>query len=101
MLISSTIRVLSKKKKKKKFHFYLEQTSAAGFHHTTDTPTITSQRLNQSVTEGGGKAAQNQRTCRQNEGLRGSRRERGRGLVTVPAVWVKKVKHQIMRRVIC
>lgn len=93
------MRVLGKKRV---FQFYLEQTSAAGFHHTTDAPTvITSQRLNQLVTGGGGKAAQNQRTCRQNEGLRGSRRERGRGLVTVPAVWVKEVKHQIMRRVIC
>lgn len=37
-----------------------------------------------------------QRTCRQNEGLRGPRRERGRGLVTVPTVWVKEAKGQIM-----
>lgn len=39
------------------------------------------------------------RTCGQYEGLRGSLGERGRGVVAVPAVWVKKVRGQMRSKV--
>lgn len=40
-----------------------------------------------------------ERTCGQYEGLRGSRRERGRGVIAVQAVWVKKVRGQMRSNV--
>lgn len=39
------------------------------------------------------------RTCGQYEGLGGSRWEGGRGVIAVPAVWVKKVRGQMRSNV--
>lgn len=39
------------------------------------------------------------RTCGQNEGLRGSLGEGGRGVVAVPAVWVKRSEGQMRSKV--
>lgn len=61
--------------------------------HLHDQPLGRIQRVNQWIrSDWKHTCDQCTRTCGQYEGLRGSRREGGRGVVAVPAVWVKKVK---------
>lgn len=94
----------SMKQYKKVHHLYLKQTTtaAAGFithrstHHRNQQEAKTSEVSDRRER----KTPKNQRTCRQNEGLRSPRRKRGRGLVTVPTVWVKEVKDQMKSQIL-